>query len=65
MKKLSRFCTLVVLVLSLSLFAYAEDGHMSCPGITSPPPESTTDGQMETGLTQAALTIIQSVLLLS
>ena len=65
MKKLGRFCALVVLVLSLSLFAYATDGHMDCPGFTSPPPEQATDGDTSAGLTQAALTLIQTVLALS
>jgi hypothetical protein len=61
-------------MIALAFSAFADDGKVDCPGITSPPSESTTeDGQMgfpgvtsqTDPLTQAALTIIQSVLLLS
>jgi hypothetical protein len=56
-------------MIALAFSAFASDGQIPCEGITSPPPESTTaetttDGHIDCGLTQAALTIIQSILLL-
>jgi hypothetical protein len=56
-----------VLALALSISAYA--GEMQC-GVTDPPPppttsavqEPTTDGEMECGLTEIALTLLNNLL---
>ena len=69
MKRLNQFCAGAILMIALAFSAFASDGQIPCEGITSPPPESTTaetttDGHIDCGLTQAALTIIQSILLL-
>jgi hypothetical protein len=64
MKKTAQFCALIILTLSLAHFAYADDGHMDCPGVTAPPP--TVDGHIDCpGLAEIAESIIQSVLLVA
>jgi hypothetical protein len=58
-----KFCALVVLTLSLAVFAYADDGHMGT--MEAPPPPPTPTGHMDTPLTSMAVTIIESVLSLA
>lgn len=66
MKHLYRICAGIVLTLVFALPTLA--GQMPCPGITDPPPPQTTeatteaDGQMTTGVVEAAMTLLQSVL---
>ena len=68
MKQLKQLCLAVLLTFAFTFSAFAEDGHIPC-GITSAPPAestvATSDGEIECGLAQAALAIIQSVLSLS
>jgi hypothetical protein len=65
MKHLKEFFAAVVLTCILALSAHA--GEISCPGITSTTPNSTakTSGQIECGLCDVALSVIQSVLSLA
>jgi hypothetical protein len=65
MKHLREFCAAVVLTCVLALSAHA--GEISCPGIAAPPPDSTgaKSGEIECGITEAALFVIQSVLSLT
>ncbi len=65
MRHLRKFCVAVVLTCALAFSVHA--GEISCPGIASTPPDSRvmTDGQIECGITKAALIIIQSVLSLT
>jgi hypothetical protein len=66
MKHFYRGCAGIVLTLALSVPVFA--GQIPCGGITEPPPpetaEATTeaDGQMSTGVVEAAMTLLQSVL---
>ncbi|HEX8493007.1 MAG TPA: hypothetical protein VF658_09215 [Pyrinomonadaceae bacterium] len=65
MKHFYRGCAGVVLMLVLSVPAFA--GQIPCGGITDPPPQTTeatteADGQMTTGVVEAAITLLQSVL---
>lgn len=62
MKHLRKICAAVVLTCALALSAHA--GEISCPGVTAPPPDSmaTIKGEIDCGITKAALIIIQSVL---
>jgi hypothetical protein len=67
MKRLRQLCAAVLLTCALALPTFA--GEISC-GITSEPPSTPTsqamaEGEIPCGLTQAALTILQTVLLLS
>ncbi|HEX8494153.1 MAG TPA: hypothetical protein VF658_15000 [Pyrinomonadaceae bacterium] len=68
MKKVRQFCAAVVLTLSFAISAYA--GQMTTWATEPPPPPSTTtEGQMDTGssdavdpVTQVALNLLQSVM---
>lgn len=68
MRHLYKVCAGIVLMLALSVPVFA--GQMPCGGITEPPPPQTTeatteaDGQMSTGVVEAAMTLLQSVLFL-
>jgi hypothetical protein len=64
MKNLRQLCAAVLLTLAFALSAYADDGHVPC-GLTSPAsPEAKGIVDCPT-LTDAAVSIIQSVLSLS
>lgn len=66
MRNLRQLCAATVLMLALTVFAFA--GQMDCPGVVDPPPspDSTATGQMDCpGLTEAAVSLILSVLALS
>lgn len=66
MKHLYRICAGVVLMLALSIPAFA--GQIPCGGITDPPPPPTEtattegDGQISTGVVEAVITLLQGVL---
>lgn len=56
-----KFCALVILTLSLTLFAYADDGHMDCPGGTPPPPPptpATAPGEMLTPIVEVLAVLL-------
>lgn len=57
MRQFNRFCAGLVLMLALSIPAFA--GHISCGGFTEdpPPPQETSDGVL-----QVAVTLLQGVL---
>jgi hypothetical protein len=38
MKNLRLLCATIVLTLAFAISAYADDGHISCPAVTAPPP---------------------------
>lgn len=65
MKHLREFFAAVVLTCVFALSAHA--GEISCPGIASPPLDSTTTkgGEIDCGLCDVTLIIIQSVLSLA
>lgn len=69
MKTLRQLCAALVLTLAVAVSALADDGHVSCPGIASPPPASTAeteDGHIPCpGVAQALLLTLETVLLLS
>jgi hypothetical protein len=61
MKKLGRFCALVILTLSIALTSYA--GHIDCGDTGEPPPPQAT-GEIECGLTAAVVNLLERALLL-
>jgi hypothetical protein len=65
MKHLREFFAAALLTCVLALSAHA--GEISCPGITSPPPDSMTmkGAEIECGLCDVTLFVIQSVLSLA
>jgi hypothetical protein len=65
MKNLRQLCAAVVLTLAFALFAYADDGHASCPAITTTAPQPVLMGDMNFPVTEVAESIIQIVLSLS
>jgi hypothetical protein len=66
MKNLHQLCAAVVLTLAFALYAYADDGHASCPAVTAPAPQNTIAGDMGCPtLTEIAEGLIQTVLSLS
>jgi hypothetical protein len=68
MRYLREVCGVIVLACVFTLSTQA--GEISCPGLTEPPPpppppmEAATAGEIECGVLEAALSIIQSVLAL-
>ncbi len=65
MKHLREFFAAIVLTCALALSVHA--GEISCPGVASLPSDSTarTSGEMECGLSDVALLVIQSMLSLA
>jgi hypothetical protein len=66
MKNLRHFCAVTILLLALAVSAFA--GQVDCPGVVDPPPDTTptVTGQVGcSGLTEAAVSLIQSVLSLT
>jgi hypothetical protein len=65
MQHLRRLSIIAALVCAFAFSAYAE-GNIECPVRTSPSPQPTVTGEIEcTGLTDIALSLLQSVLSLS
>jgi hypothetical protein len=65
MKKIAQFCALIILTLSLAHFAYADDGHMDCPGATvpptPPPPTATAPGDILQPIAEAIAVALLSL----
>ena len=66
MKNLRQLCGVVVLTLALTVSAFA--GQIDCPGVVDPPPppDATATGQVDCpALTEAAVSLLQSILALT
>jgi hypothetical protein len=64
MKPIHQICAAVIMTLAFAFSTYADDGHIPC-GIAAPTPAATITGDIDSGLTDIAVSLIQSVLSLS
>jgi len=65
MKNLRQLCAAVLLTLAFTLSAYADDGHASCPAVTTPAPPATVTGEIPFPGLLLAESLIQGLLSLS
>ena len=68
MKTLQKLCAAALLILAVAVSAFASDGQVDCPGITSTPPPSAsaTTGQVNCpGVAEALLLTMEALFLLA
>lgn len=60
MKNLRQLCAGLILTFALTATALA--GQMDCPGITAPPPQETSTGEMPNPITETLLLLILTLI---
>jgi hypothetical protein len=61
MKNLRQLCAGAILILTLAVFTYADDGHVPCPGVTAPPPMATISGDILQPIVETIAAVVLSL----